>query len=96
MNNLNVARRIVVCSCSLTPRQWELYESEQSDQVAQALNQAVVLFAAGAGSSQNFLKLMHDLMDRFSEVGASDTEPRAVLRQIARELYDDQSDSSSY
>lgn len=88
--NFKIHRRMLICSCNLTAQDWQLFSNKpEIDLVARTLNRAVEVYAGGAGSKENFLQLTIPILEKLSDFGASDTEPRAVLDQLARELYGD-------
>ena len=86
MKTLNIDIRKVV-TINLSPRDWALYEmkgvyiatSRLNDQLAQALN--------AANDEQEAFEAGRAVLERFSEYGAIDTEPRTVLIEIIERMF---------
>lgn len=86
MKTLNIDIRKVV-TINLSPRDWALYDmkgvyvatSRLNDQLAQALN--------AANDEQEAFEAGKAVLERFSEYGAIDTEPRTVLIDIIERIY---------
>lgn len=86
MKTLNIDIRKVV-TLNLSSRDWALYEmkgvyvatDQLNEQLAQALN--------AANDEQEAFEAGKAVLERFSEYGATDTEPRTVLIDIIERIY---------
>lgn len=81
-------KRTVVASVNLTPSQWELYASSMDcSAAAEALNRAAEQAIASSSSAWEALKKLLPVMNKYSEFGACDTEPRWVAEMICNEAF---------
>jgi hypothetical protein len=75
----------------LSANQWELYTRAYSrtviERVANILNRRLVLCFNSGNSREQVEASMLALMEDFINYGASDTEPRAFIRQLLDSLY---------
>lgn len=74
--------------CSLTAKEWDLYDIEGSDQVAEKLNMKLESLIKKGCDEAALESEMHDFMSHYSGFGAFDTEPRSVLAQLIMHLFD--------
>lgn len=90
MMNLEITPRVRKprVKCSLTAEQWQLYTSSMKcGTAARKLNAAVRRSFKAAKSREEFVAMMDEVRFQLRDFGASDTEPRCVVEDIADALY---------
>jgi len=87
MKNVMITKYITL---NLTAAQWDLYTSmDNIEYVAKELNQHISdIFNSNDGPTA-FVKATH-ILDLYSEYGAADTEPYAVLRELHDYFFKDE------
>ena len=92
MKNVMITKHITL---NLTAEQWDLYTSmENIEYVAKDLNTHISdIFNSNDGPTA-FVKATH-ILDLYSEFGAADTEPYAVLRELHDYFFKDELQTES-
>lgn len=76
-------KRAVTAEINLTAPQWELYCSMDGvEEAATELNRAMEAAIAGASNPLDAMHAFFPTMRKFEELGATDSEPQYVARQI--------------
>ena len=87
MKNVMITKYITL---NLTAAQWDLYTSmENIEYVAKELNQHISDIFNSNDAPTAFVKATH-ILDLYSEYGAADTEPYAVLRELHDYFFKDE------
>ena len=77
-------------SLKLTGDDWDLYTgSRDCEPTAKALNLAIAAIINASTNKDEAYNKGCKVLDLYSEFGASDTEPRYVLRNILAEFFGD-------
>lgn len=67
--------------------QWELYDDPKTDEAVAEINEQLN-FLVNSGFDRNTVdRRMHDFLNKFKDLGALDTEPRAFLRYVLDEIF---------
>lgn len=78
----NVTKKVVL-EVNLTGDQWELFtNSMDCTEATTALNSTFNLLSAAGATKDVFRKEMESVMSKYSEFGASDSEPRWKLEDL--------------
>ena len=88
MNNLKITKHI---QCSFNNEQWDLYTIDypwDTQNVADLLNRELENCVNSGYNKNETLKLMHSLMEKYSQFGTCDSEPMYFLDTVLKEVYD--------
>lgn len=76
-------KRAVTAEINLSRDEWQLYSSmPESEAAVPALNRALEAAIAGASNPLDAMHAFFPTMRKFEELGATDSEPQYVARQI--------------
>lgn len=91
MKNVTISKRI---SIDLTPEQWELFYDKQGvNGASKFLNLNITDCLNNAKSKEEAWASATKFLERMSDYGANDTEPRYVLRRIVNLFFDETAES---
>ena len=79
---LQYTKQIKITDLKFSADDWELYNNEGRDQVANMLNTVVKNAVNSGDDTPQILKTIENAMYRYRGMGASDSEPRAVLSEL--------------
>lgn len=86
LSNLRVDRTVTI-TAQFTARQWELYDSEGVDAIANSLNRKLQHVVNMGKTRHEVMQDMLSLMFIYREHGAYDSEPLHFLRTVLDEIY---------
>jgi hypothetical protein len=87
MNNVHI-EKITQVNITLTADQWDLYtRSRDCSEAAEALNKTLEESINDGLSREEVVLMMDQVMVKYANYGAWDTEPRWVLEQILDEVF---------
>lgn len=86
MQNLTIKK--IIYSCNLTPEQWGLYDGDDAENAATALNSAVMRAFESYTETHERLLHIYQTMKQFRSSGANDSEAHAALDAIFAAMRD--------
>ena len=72
---------------TLTAADWQIFDDEEQEQIAIAELNAALIAALAAPDETAAWDILIDTMSRWTDLGALDTEPRAVARQYTDAVF---------
>ena len=91
MKNVTISKRITL---DLSPEDWELYTNMKGvNGASKFLNLNITDCLNNAKSKEEALTSSMHFLERMSDYGANDTEPRYVLRRIVNLFFDETAES---
>ena len=86
MHNLEIRKLII--SCNLTPEQWGLYDCDDAENAATALNSAVMRAFESYTEKHERLLHIYQTMKQFRNCGSNDSDAHNTLDEIFSALQD--------